>query len=225
MIHRSVMVVLSFVASVALAGRDGPTLVAKGPVAVASAAAVAQPADPMLAGSPGTPLDRTPLPAYPPVPPGPAQTISGQCFVVTDGGQKITLSRVEVCIYPQRHFEEYAREIDARSRARFEAMKSIACPENFAALSVSEMDRSLAAAEVLRHDLYVVWQILPAASASTQTDADGRFSVTHRVAPPYVVFAVGSRTFGNETEYYHWQIPSSAIRNPSQVELTNDRLR
>ena len=136
MIHRSVVVVLSFVASVALAGNEGRTLVAKGPVAVASAAAVAQPADSMPAGSPGAPLDRNPLPSYPPVPPGPPQTISGQCFVVTDGGQKITLSRVEVCVYPQRQFEGYAQEVDARSRARFAALKSIACPENFAALSV-----------------------------------------------------------------------------------------
>ena len=220
MIHRSLVIILFLVASVALAGNDGRTLVASVPVA-----SVAQPVDSMLAESPGAPLDRTPVPAHPPVPTGLPQTISGQCFVVTDGGQKITLSRVEVCIYPQRHFEGYAREVDARSRARFAVMKPIACPENFAALSVSEMDRSLAAAEVLRHDLYVVWQILPAATASTQTDADGRFSVTHRVAPPYVVFAVGSRTFGSETEYYRWQIPSSAIRNPSQVDLTNDRLR
>jgi hypothetical protein len=225
MIHRSVVVVLSFVASVALAGNDGRTPGAKGPVAVVSAASVAQPADSMPAGSPGAPLDRTPLPSYPPVPSGPPQTISGQCFVVTDGGQKITLSRVDVCVYSQRQFEGYAREVDARSRARFAALKSIACPENFAALSVSEMDRSLAVAEALQHDLYVVWQILPAAAASAQTDADGRFSVTHRVAPPYVVFAVGQRTFGSETEYYRWQIPSSAIRNPSQVDLTNDRLR
>ena len=219
------MVVLSFVASVALAGYDGPTLVAKGPVAVASAASVAQQADSMLAGSPGTPLDRNPLPAYPPVPPGPAQTISGQCFVVTDGGQKITLSRVEVCIYPQRHFEGYVREVDARSRARFAAMKSIACPENFAALSVSEMDRSLAAAEVLRHDLYVAWQILPAASASTQTDADGRFTITHMVSPPYVVSAIASRMIGGETEYYRWQIASGTIVNPLKVELCNGDLR
>jgi hypothetical protein len=220
MIHRALVVVLSLVASVALAGNDGRTLVASVPVA-----SVAHPADSMLAESPGAALDRTPVPAYPPVPPGLPQTISGQCFVVTDGGQKITLSRVEVCIYSQRQFEGYAREVDARSRARFAVMKPIACPENFAALSVSEMDRSLAAAEVLRHDLYVVWQILPAAAASTQTDADGHFSVTHRVAPPYVVFAVAQRTFGNETEYYRWQIPSSAIRNPLQVDLTNDRLQ
>ena len=202
--HRSIAVLFSIVASVAFASRPA--------VSVRTALPVA-------------PLDRSPIPAYPAAPRGPARTVSGQCFVVTDGGQKITLSRVEVCIYPQRHFEGYVREVDARSRARFAAMKSIACPENFAALSVSEMDRSLAAAEVLQHDLYVVWQILPAAAASTQTDADGRFSVTHRVAPPYVVFAVGSRTFGSETEYYRWQIPSSAIRNPSQVDLTNDRLR
>jgi hypothetical protein len=156
---------------------------------------------------------------------GAAQTISGQCFVVTDGGQKIKLDRVEVCIYPQREFEWYAQEVGARSKARFEGMKSVACPANFAALSVPEMDRSLAAAQVLRRDLHDVWQVLPAADASTKTDADGRFSVRHNVAPPYVIFATASRTVGHETEYYEWQISFSTITNPLQIELSNDDLR
>ena len=76
-----------------------------------------------------------------------------------------------------------------------------------------------------RHDLYVVWQILPTASASATTGADGRFSITHHVAPPYIIFAIGSRTFGGETEYYRWQMASSLITNPMQVELSNDQLR
>jgi hypothetical protein len=63
-------------------------------------------------------------------------------------------------------------------------MRSIACPANFAALSVPEMDRSLAAAGVLQHDLHVVWQAMPAAEGRTTTDAHGRFKVTHHVAPP-----------------------------------------
>lgn len=225
MIRRSTVVLLSCVASVAWAGndttrsiadvhaKDGRTLVARHPVVAATAV------------PPAAPLDRSPIPAYPAGAPGSAQTISGQCFVVTDGGQKIILSRVDVGIYPQREFEWYAQEVTARSKARFEGMKSLACPPNFAALSLPEMDRSLAAATVLQRDLHVVWQVLPAADASTKTDADGRFSITHQVAPPYIVFATGSRTSGGETEYYQWQIASSTITNPSAVELSNPDLR
>src|SRR5476651_2038693 len=98
MIHRSVGVLLCFVASVALAGNDGRTLVAKRSVAAPPAVSL------------GAPLDRSPIPAYPAVSPGSPQTISGQCFVVTDGGQKIKLAQVEVRIYPQREFEWYAQE-------------------------------------------------------------------------------------------------------------------
>ena len=213
MIPHSVVVLLACVASVALAGNDDRPLAGQRPIAAATAVSL------------GSPLDLSPMPAYPPVAPGPSQTISGQCYVVTDGGQRSNLAQVEVCIYPQSEFDWYAREVDVRSKARFEAMKSIACPENFAALSLPEMDRSLAAAEVLRHDLHVVWQALPTAAARTKTDAAGRFSVTHRVAPPYVVFAVGSRALGDATEYYRWQIPSGAIPDSLQVVLSNDRLR
>jgi hypothetical protein len=42
---------------------------------------------------------------------------------------------------------------------------------------------------------------------------------------PYIVFAVGSRTFGGETEFYQWQVSSNVISNPSEIELGNDYLR
>ena len=213
MIHRPVVVLLSLVASVVLAGANDRSLATSRPVTAATAV------------SPGAPLDRRPIAAYPAVSPGPSQTISGQCFVVTDGGQRIHLDQVEVRIYPRREFEWYAQEVNARSRARFEEMKSVACPANLAALSVREMDRSLAAAAVLQHDLHVAWEALPTADASTKTDAAGRFSITHRVPPPYVVFALGSRTMGDATEYYRWQIASIAITNPLQVVLSNPDLR
>jgi len=202
--HRSIAVLFSIVASVAFASRPA--------VSVRTALPVA-------------PLDRSPIPAYPAAPRGPARTVSGQCFVVTDGGQKVRLAQVEVCIYPQREFEWYAQEVGARCQARFERMKAIAFPKNFAALSVPAMDRSIAAAEALRREIHGAWQVLPAAEASARTDANGRFSITHRVALPYIVFAVGSRTFGGETEYYQWQVSSSVIPDPAQVELSNDNLR
>jgi len=212
MIHRAVVILLCFVAVVALAGNDGRTLVARGPGTAATVA-------------PGAPLDRRPIPAYPAVAPGASQTVSGRCFVVTDDGQRINLAHVDVRIYPQREFEWYAQEVAARSKARFEGMKSVACPANFGALSLADMDHSLAAAAELQRDLHVVWQILPQADASAATDADGRFTITHQVAPPYIVFALGSRTVGRETKFYRWQIASSVIVNPSQVELGNDDLR
>jgi len=208
--------------------KDGYRLAVMRPGAAAisaTAGAASLPASSGVTESLGAPLDCSPIPAYAPPPAGPSQRVSGQCFVVTDGGQRVKLDRVKVSIYPQREFEWYAQMINARARARFEGLKSVACPDNFAALSVSEMDHSLAVAEGLRRDLHVVWQDLPPADASVQTDTNGRFSVTHDVAPPYIVFAVGSRTVGHEIEYYRWQISSRVITNPSQVELSNDALR
>jgi hypothetical protein len=178
-----------------------------------------------VAELPGAPLDRSPIQAYPSVSPGPSRTISGRCFIVTDGGQKVKLANVEVRIYHQREFEWYVQEVSARCEARYEVMKAVACPRNFAALPLQEMNKSIAAAEDLQRDFHDVWQALPAAEASARTDADGRFSITHRVAQPYIVFAVGSRTFGKETEYYQWQVSSIVISNPSEIELCNDNLR
>lgn len=192
---------------------------------ISSLAFASQPAMPPKADLPGAPIDLSPIPAYASVPAGPAKTISGRCFVVTDGGQKIQMARVEVRIYHQREFEWYAQEVGARCQARFEGMRAIACPRDFAALSIPAMNESIAAAEALQRDFHDVWQILPAADASATTDAEGRFSITHRVATPYIVFALGSRTFGGETEYYQWRVSSSVIPNPSAIELGNDSLR
>jgi len=193
--------------------------------AISPVAFASQPAIPPVAESPGAPLDRSPIAVYPSVPPGPSRTISGQCFVVTDGGQKVKLAKVEVKIYHQREFEWYAQEVSARCQARYEVMKAVACPKDFAALPAPEMNRSIAAAEALQRDFHEAWQVLPAADASASTDADGRFSITHHVAAPYTVFAVGSRTFGGETEYYQWQVSSNVIQNPSEIVLSNDNLR
>lgn len=237
MLQRSIAIVFPLIASLTFAGNGATqpsakaggngtrSLAARRPAAATTTSFATESSNSLPAETSGTPLDRSPIPAYPPVAPGPPQTVSGQCFVFTDGGQRITLEQVEVSVYPQREFEWYAQEIHARAKARFEVMKSIACPANFAALSIPEMDRSLAAAGVLQHDLYVVWQSLPIADASTRTGPDGRFSVTHQVAPPYVIFAAGSRTVGHETEFYRWQISSKVMANPLQLDLSNADLR
>ena len=192
---------------------------------ISHGALASQPAVPLKTGLPGVALDRSPILAYPSVSPGPSRTISGRCFLVTDGGQMVKLAQVEVRIYHQREFEWYAQEVSARCQARYEVMRATACPRNFAALPLLEMNKSIAAAEALQRDFHDVWQALPAADASARTDADGRFSITHRVAQPYIVFAVGSRTFGGETEYYQWQVSSSVIPNPLEIVLSNDNLR
>jgi hypothetical protein len=192
---------------------------------ISPAAFALQPEIPLKPEFPGAPLDRSPIAAYTSVPAGPARTISGRCFVVTDGGQRIQMAQVVVRIYPQREFEWYAQEVGARCQARFDGLRALACPKDFAALSIPAMNKSIAAAEALQRDFHDVWQILPAADASARTDADGRFTITHHVAVPYIVFAVGSRTFGGETEFYQWQVSSNVISNPSEIELGNDYLR
>lgn len=212
-------------ARVSARGEDDSTPGRRRPATAQTASFRAQPTLSRGVGPFSVPIDRGPIPASPQAESGPRQTIAGRCFVVTDGGKVIKLDQVSVSVYPQREFTWYAQEVEARSRARFERVKAVACPPNFAALSLTEMDRSLAAAAALQRDLHVVWQALPAAAASNRTDVAGHFSVTHNVAPPYVVFAAGSRDVGGQTEYYRWQIASSAIADPQQMELSNDALR
>jgi len=117
-------------------------------------------------------------------------------FCRHDGGQKITLSRVEVCIYPQRHFEGYAgrstrgpRRV-SRPCSRSPARRILPLFPSQRWIAVSRPPKSCA--RPLRRLADPARRLRP-----HQTDADAIFG-QHRVAPPYVVFAVGSRTFGNE---------------------------
>lgn len=236
--HRHALILLCIAAGSAAAaatepartdsgGREKPvrTLAGIRPNPAATVVSAVLSANSLPEGGPGLPLDRSPLPASRPLPAGAPQPIAGECFVITGEGLRIKLAQVEISVYPEREFNWYAQAVTSRSKARFDGIKSIALPANFSDLSVTDMDRSLAAAANLQQDLHDVWQILPAAETSTKTDRDGHFSLTHRVEPPYVILALGRRNFGPATEYYQWQISSNVITDPQHVVLNNDNLR
>ena len=68
------------------------------------------------------------------------------------------------------------------------------------------------------------WDLLPEASASATTDADGKFTLTHNVPPPFVVFARATRTVGEEKERYVWEVSSETIKDANRVFLSNDNM-
>ena len=157
-----------------------------------------------------------------PEPPGERQTISGQCFVVTKGGVNVKMGLVEVSVYPLQAFTAYSDQIHRRSAARFDLMTAYAFPRNPTKLNDKSMQRSVEVRQAYLIEKYAIWSLLPPPLASTTTDADGKFSMTHNVAPPYVIFARGSRRVGDTEERYVWRVTSDKIRNPEQVIISND---
>jgi hypothetical protein len=62
------------------------------------------------------------------------------------------------------------------------------------------------------------------AEFGTVTDAEGRFRLKHRVAPPYVVVAHASRRVDGEIENYRWAVVSDLIDAPESLVLFNDNM-
>jgi len=171
------------------------------------------------------PLDTSPIAPLPAEAVGAAQSLSGQCFVVTKGGQNFKLGLVEVCIYPKEHFDQYLAEIELRTKARFDAMRLVALPKDFRSLSLDQMKRSTSVSKQWMAEVHARWSLLPPPTTTAKTDADGRFALTHSVAPPFVVFARAMRTVGDNTEHYVWSVGSDKIPNPAQLFLSNDNMR
>lgn len=165
--------------------------------------------------------------------PGSPIRISGQCFVVIKGNQTYKLSSVEIAVYPEAAWETYQKQVDQIAADqkkqlddKFEATISAARRTDLGDLKgMTAADDAMAAAANAVYILpYDKWNVLPQPLASTTTDTDGRFSLTHTVVPPYVVFARAKRSVGDRDELYTWVLPSSKINDLSNIFLSNENL-
>lgn len=82
---------------------------------------------------------------------------------------------------------------------------------------------------VQRHNYFVsgkyYFEGLPGGTATTKTDADGKFSLTLNKKERYAVAAHGSRNIGDTTEEYYWLLWVSLQGNDSKrLLVSNDTL-
>lgn len=148
---------------------------------------------------------------------GPARVLRGQCFVTTKGGQNYKLGGVTVEIFSKAAFDAYQAEITHRNASRQQVLSE----ENKSASEGRDYSMSSALIGMLLSDHYAQWSALPTPAYSVETDADGNFSLTHRIAGDYVVFARATRDVVENTEYYVWRVNSSDIADPERFFLTN----
>jgi len=161
--------------------------------------------------------DKTAIPAVQ-EPKGERQIMAGQCFIVTKGGTNYKLGLVNVSIYSAQNFAAYREEVVRRTKARLDTLGK--CFDDNTLTS----HQKILLGGIQIAEMHDRWDMLPEASASATTDADGNFTLTHNVPPPFVVFARASRTVGEEKERYIWEVSSGKIKDPSRVFLSNDNM-
>ena len=62
---------------------------------------------------------------------------------------------------------------------------------------------------------------LPKALASTQTGADGTFSLTVPAGEEYFIFAKAAKMIGPTWQYFEWRLPISQVIDRQDVQLTS----
>jgi hypothetical protein len=62
---------------------------------------------------------------------------------------------------------------------------------------------------------------LPKPLASTQTGADGSFSLTVPAGEEYFIFAKSAKMIGQTWQYYEWRLPISQVSDRQDVQLTS----
>jgi hypothetical protein len=151
---------------------------------------------------------------------GPEVTLSGEVFVETHDAGSLKLAGVRVSVYSKA---DYQRQADWYHAHPWEASRA---HTRNAELLMKAGDRGaamqhfLAATEIAA----IGWQLTAPAAYGTTTDAEGRFTLKHRLAPPYVIVAHASRTVDGESEHYRWAMPSGQIGDPRRVLLFNDTM-
>lgn len=161
-------------------------------------------------------MDSTKIQAIP-VKTGSMRSLRGQCFVTTKGGQNYKLGGVTVQIFSKDEFVAYEVEIRRRNENRTKALEA----ESKAANARKDYGINSILLGMMLSDFYDRWSALPNSEYSVETDADGNFSLTHRVAGDYVVFARATRAVFDKTEYYVWHVNSDNIANPDRFFLAN----
>jgi hypothetical protein len=146
--------------------------------------------------------------------------IAGRVFVNTTDAGDLKLSGVRVFVYSKEDYRKqaawYSEHPWEASRSHSRNAEELAREEN----SLGAMQQFEAATEIAA----LGWRLVTPSPFSAVTDAEGRFSITHRVAPPYFVVAHASREVDGEVEYYRWAVISDQIDDPENVLLFNDNM-
>jgi hypothetical protein len=151
---------------------------------------------------------------------GPGQTIHGQCFIVTQGGNNIKLALVTVHVVAVDALDDLADAVGKKIKPRLDYWEALAKM----ASSQGNHDLAIVYLEQATDDILKSWELLPP-GPQAKTDADGKFELQHNLRPPFVVIANAKRRVGGEVEHYQWQVPSSQIAPGDTLMLTNDNLK
>ena len=147
---------------------------------------------------------------------GSARTLKGQVFIATRGGENAKLGAVEICAYSLPDYNAQVKWLQLGALAKI----AVALKQADNLDKTGEPARALEIRDTMAVERRKAFGTLARPGANgTKTDADGRFTLVHKIVGPYVVCASAQRIVGNETEYYRWVVPSEEIPDPSNVLL------
>lgn len=148
-----------------------------------------------------------------------SSTLSGQCFVVTKGGNNVKLGLVPIFLYPRGMYYHYLGQILERKAAYRKQTQPYL--DQFDA----EKDTSnwLSAYNIIKFSNRVLDELMPTPVKKTYTDADGKFEVTHNLNA-FNLVAKGDRQVGETKEEYSWEIPSEKIEKDVPLFLSNQNM-
>jgi hypothetical protein len=165
--------------------------------------------------------DFSPAPALPPASEASAEvTLAGEVFVETHDAGSVKLAGVRVSVYGRAEYRKQAEWYFAQPWEASRAHTRNAELLTKAGDPAAAMRHFLAATEIAA----LGWQLIAPAQYSTLTDAEGRFTLKHRLTEPYFVVAQASRVVEGETEHYRWVMLSEHISDPRRVLLFNDTM-
>jgi len=177
-------------------------------------------------------------------------TLSGQMFIVTQGGENIKLGDVRIILVEKSQVADFLQkkapviksELIARKAeydaAKEEAQKIVDDDRQTQALNSQELsataDREYASinrfknarAKYLNFPMAEDWltDFSPIVFRETLTDADGNFSITYPRNKNLAIFAKAERTTLTDTEKYYWVIDAPTNAPTVQIFLSNDNL-
>jgi hypothetical protein len=165
-----------------------------------------------------------------------ANTVEGQIFISTKGGDNVKLGSVLVRIYD---LAEYTKSISAATRERGENEKfdrewkklqrefdNLASANRTGDAGVDDLEqmriRIRKQEELLEKSSGYIPKFLAKLNITPivegETDADGKYSIQFETTKDYVLIATGSRSVGSGEEWYYW-----VIKNPKGKLNLNNR--
>jgi hypothetical protein len=177
--------------------------------------------EPSINDDPPAPILKGPIYSTPDPKPATAKRVAGQVFVTTKAGNNYKLGAVRVAVYPAKTVSEYTDWAFQEGRARVKHFDKLSDDHS----RQKNYNLALRYAQMASKEARSLHEYLPIAQAETMTDADGRFSLEHRVAEPYYIVAVAQRQVGDEVEHYEWFVRSDLFPKSGDLLLHNGNMQ